>query len=74
MSVDNAESITEDMNEMNWRVNWKEYLKESVLNDKKKCILIMNVDNGEMKGVVKRGEEVIEVKESSSKLAHVTYF
>ena len=68
MSIDNAKVILYNMNEMNWRVNWKEYLKEVDLNDKKKCMLIVNVDNGEMRGVVKRGEEVIEVKESENEV------
>lgn len=66
--LDDKKTISFEMNEMNWRVNWKEYLKEVDLNDKKKCMLIVNVDNGEMRGVVKRGEEVIEVKESENEV------
>ena len=31
--VDNVESISKKMNEVDWRMKWKEYLKESVLND-----------------------------------------
>ena len=68
MSVDNAELISEEMNEMNWSVNWKEYLKESTLNDNKNCMLSMIARRGEMRGVVKRGEEVIEVKESDDEV------
>ena len=66
MSVDNDESISEKMNGVEWRMKWKEYLKESVLNDNKNCMLSLNVDKEEMKGVCKRGEEVIEVKENEN--------
>ncbi|KAK8794589.1 hypothetical protein WA171_003711 [Blastocystis sp. BT1] len=68
MSVDNVESTSEKVNEVEWRMKWKEYLKESVLNDNKNCMLNLNVDKGEMKGVCKRGEEVIEVKENENEV------
>ena len=68
MSVDNVESISKKMNGVEWRMKWKEYLKESVLNDNKNCMLNLNVDKGEMKGVCKRGEEVIEVKENENEV------
>ncbi|KNB41505.1 chaperone HSP70, partial [Blastocystis sp. subtype 4] len=32
------ESISEKMNGVEWRMKWKEYLKESVLNDNKNCM------------------------------------
>ena len=31
MKVDNDESISKKMNGVEWRMKWKEYLKESVL-------------------------------------------
>ncbi|KAK8792229.1 hypothetical protein WA171_002482 [Blastocystis sp. BT1] len=68
MSVDNVESISKKMNGVDWRMKWKEYLKESVLNDNKNCMLNLNVDKEEMKGVCKRGEEVIEVKENENEV------
>ena len=68
MSVDNVESISKKMNGVEWRMKWKEYLKESVLNDNKNCMLNLNVDKGEMRGVCKRGEEVIEVKENENEV------
>ncbi|KAK8805040.1 hypothetical protein WA171_007005, partial [Blastocystis sp. BT1] len=68
MSVDNVESISKKMNGVEWRMKWKEYLKESVLNDNKNCMLSLNVDKEEMKGVCKRGEEVIEVKENENEV------
>ena len=68
MSVDNVESISKKMNGVEWRMKWKEYLKESVLNDNKNCMLSLNVDKGEMRGVCKRGEEVIEVKENENEV------
>ena len=55
-----------ETNRENWKV--KEYLKESVLNSNKNCMLNLNVDKGEMKGVCKRGEEVIEVKENENEV------
>ncbi|KAK8800471.1 hypothetical protein WA171_005102 [Blastocystis sp. BT1] len=64
----NTESISKKMNEVEWRMKWKEYLKESVLNDNKNCMLNLNVDKGEMRGVCKRGEEVIEVKENENEV------
>ena len=33
VKVDNVESISKKINEVEWRMKWKEYLKESVLND-----------------------------------------
>ena len=68
VKVDNVESISKKMNGVEWRMKWKEYLKESVLNDNKNCMLNLNVDKGEMKGVCKRGEEVIEVKENENEV------
>ncbi|KAK8804636.1 hypothetical protein WA171_006604 [Blastocystis sp. BT1] len=68
MSVDNVESISEKINGVEWRMKWKEYLKESVLNNNKNCMLNLNVDKGEMRGVCKRGEEVIEVKENENEV------
>ena len=68
MKVDNVESISKKMNGVEWRMKWKEYLKESVLNDNKNCMLNLNVDKGEMRGVCKRGEEVIEVKENENEV------
>ena len=68
MSVDNVESISDKMNGVEWRMKWKEYLKESVLNDNKNCMLSLNVDKEEMRGVCKRGEEVIEVKENENEV------
>ena len=68
MKVDNVESISKKMNGVDWRMKWKEYLKESVLNDNKNCMLNLNVDKGEMRGVCKRGEEVIEVKENENEV------
>ncbi|KAK8790594.1 hypothetical protein WA171_004337 [Blastocystis sp. BT1] len=68
MKVDNVESISKKMNEVDWRMKWKEYLKESVLNDNKNCMLNLNVDKEEMRGVCKRGEEVIEVKENENEV------
>ncbi|KAK8797449.1 hypothetical protein WA171_004331 [Blastocystis sp. BT1] len=68
MSVDNVESTSKKMNGVEWRMKWKEYLKESVLNDNKNCMLILNVDKEEMRGVCKRGEEVIEVKENENEV------
>ena len=68
MSVDNVESISKKMNGVEWRMKWKEYLKESVLNDNKNCMLNLNVDKEEMRGVCKRGEEVIEVKENENEV------
>ena len=59
MSVDINVSTSKKMNGVEWRMKWKEYLKESILNDNKNCMLIMNVDKGEIRGVCKR-EEVIE--------------
>ena len=63
MKIDKR-SMSGEVNGVEWRVKWKEYLKESVLNDNKNCMLIMNVERGEMRGVCKRGEEVIEVNEN----------
>ncbi|KAK8797647.1 hypothetical protein WA171_005179 [Blastocystis sp. BT1] len=63
MKVDNVESISKKMNGVEWRMKWKEYLKESVLNDNKNCMLNLNVDKEEM-----RGEEVIEVKENENEV------
>ena len=68
MKVDNVESISKKMNGVEWRMKWKEYLKESVLNNNKNCMLNLNVDKGEMRGVCKRGEEVIEVKENENEV------
>ena len=51
------------MNGVEWRMKWKEYLKESVLNSNKNCMLNLNVDKEEM-----RGEEVIEVKENENEV------
>ncbi|KAK8795787.1 hypothetical protein WA171_003756 [Blastocystis sp. BT1] len=68
VKVDNVESISKKMNEVEWRMKWKEYLKESVLNDNKNCMLNLNVDKEEMRGVCKRGEEVIEVKENENEV------
>ncbi|KAK8808372.1 hypothetical protein WA171_001592, partial [Blastocystis sp. BT1] len=68
MNVDNVESISKKMNGIEWRMKWKEYLKESVLNDNKNCMLNLNVDKEEMRGVCKRGEEVIEVKENENEV------
>ena len=68
MKVDSKESISEKMNGVDWRMKWKEYLKESVLNGNKNCMLILNVDKGEMRGICKRGEEVIEVKENENEV------
>ena len=68
MKVDNVESISKKMNGVEWRMKWKEYLKESVLNDNKNCMLSLNVDKEEMRGVCKRGEEVIEVKENENEV------
>ncbi|KAK8796357.1 hypothetical protein WA171_004318 [Blastocystis sp. BT1] len=68
MSVDNVESTSKKMNGVEWRMKWKEYLKESVLNDNKNCMLNLNVDKEEMRGVCKRGEEVIEVKENENEV------
>ncbi|KAK8807475.1 hypothetical protein WA171_000432 [Blastocystis sp. BT1] len=68
VKVDNVESTTKKMNGVEWRMKWKEYLKESVLNDNKNCMLNLNVDKGEMRGVCKRGEEVIEVKENENEV------
>ena len=68
MKVDNVESISKKMNGVEWRMKWKEYLKESVLNDNKNCMLNLNVDKEEMRGVCKRGEEVIEVKENENEV------
>ena len=68
VKVDNVESISKKINEVEWRMKWKEYLKESVLNDNKNCMLNLNVDKGEMRGVCKRGEEVIEVKENENEV------
>ena len=42
MNVDNVESISKKMNGVEWRMKWKEYLKESVLNDNKNCMLSLN--------------------------------
>ncbi|KAK8789543.1 hypothetical protein WA171_001635 [Blastocystis sp. BT1] len=56
------------MNGVDWRMKWKEYLKESVLNDNKNCMLSLNVDKEEMRGVCKRGEEVIEVNENENEV------
>ena len=42
MIVDNVESISDKMNGVEWRMKWKEYLKESVLNDNKNCMLSLN--------------------------------
>ena len=42
MIVDNVESISDKMNEVEWRMKWKEYFKESVLNDNKNCMLSLN--------------------------------
>ena len=42
MKVDNVESISEKVNGIEWRMKWKEYLKESVLNDNKNCMLSLN--------------------------------
>ena len=58
--VNNTESGVEEMNGVDWRRKWKEYLKGGVLNDKN-CVLRVNAENGKMNGVLKRGEEVIEV-------------
>ena len=66
--MDTAESVSEEMNGVDLKVKWKEYLKESVLSDKKNCMLILDVDKGEMRGVVKRGEEVIEVVETENEV------
>ena len=55
-----------ETNRENWKV--KEYLKESVLNSNKNCMLNLNVDKGEMRGICKRGEEVIEVKENENEV------
>ena len=68
MVMDTAELISEKMNGVDWRMKWKEYLKESVLNSNKNCMLSLNVDKGEMRGVCKRGEEVIEVKENENEV------
>ena len=68
MKVDNVESISKKMNGVDWRMKWKEYLKESVLNSNKNCMLNLNVDKEEMRGVCKRGEEVIEVKENENEV------
>ena len=68
MRVDNDESTSKKLNGVEWRMKWKEYLKESVLNDNKNCMLILNVDKEEMRGVCKRGEEVIEVKENENEV------
>ena len=68
VKVDNVESISKKMNGVEWRMKWKEYLKESVLNDNKNCMLNLNVDKEEMRGVCKRGEEVIEVKENENEV------
>ncbi|KAK8799341.1 hypothetical protein WA171_006086 [Blastocystis sp. BT1] len=68
VKVDNVESISKKMNEVEWRMKWKEYLKESVLNNNKNCMLSLNVDKEEMRGVCKRGEEVIEVKENENEV------
>ena len=68
VKVDNVKSISKKMNGVDWRMKWKEYLKESVLNDNKNCMLNLNVDKGEMRGVCKRGEEVIEVKENENEV------
>ncbi|KAK8802589.1 hypothetical protein WA171_006268 [Blastocystis sp. BT1] len=68
MKVDNVESISKKMNGVEWRMKWKEYLKESVLNSNKNCMLSLNVDKEEMRGVCKRGEEVIEVKENENEV------
>ena len=42
MIVDNVESISDKVNRVEWRMKWKEYLKESVLNDNKNCMLSLN--------------------------------
>ena len=42
MSVDNVESTSKKVNGVEWRMKWKEYLKESVLNDNKNCMLSLN--------------------------------
>ena len=68
MVMDTAELISEKMNGVDWRMKWKEYLKESVLNSNKNCMLNLNVDKEEMRGVCKRGEEVIEVKENENEV------
>ena len=39
-----------------------------VLNNNKNCMLNLNVDKEEMRGVCKRGEEVIEVKENENEV------
>ena len=43
-----------------WRRRWKEYLKDCVKNDKK-FALSVNAETGAMNGILKRGEEIIEV-------------
>ena len=68
VKVDNVKSISKKMNGVDWRMKWKEYLKESVLNSNKNCMLNLNVDKEEMRGVCKRGEEVIEVKENENEV------
>ena len=40
--VSNIQSISKKMNGVEWRMKWKEYLKESVLNDNKNCMLSLN--------------------------------
>ena len=55
MKVDNVESISKKMNGVDWRMKWKEYLKESVLNDNKNCMLNLNVDWNEWNGLMWNG-------------------
>lgn len=56
--VDTSENV---MKEVDWRVNWIDHLQDVDLTDKRNCMLQINVARGEIRGVVKRGKEVIDV-------------
>ena len=46
---------------MDWRKDWREYLTTTVSKEMKECMIRVNIENGSMSGVCKRGEEVVEV-------------
>ena len=61
MSANNAKSVSKKENSMDWRKDWREYLTTTVSKEMKECMIRVNIENGSMSGVCKRGEEVVEV-------------
>ena len=61
VAINNKESFS--WSNAKWkRIKAKQCFHEIAMKEAKKSMLKMNVENGDMRGVLKRGDEVIEVK------------